>query len=139
METIDGKYYKISSYKELVNQKTNPNSNNVFYISDFEEMNDKTGLLQLRAEKPLTSIFNQNILPQEGLFLFNPDTNKAMEDIFNTDWDSSPNKLLPFECFNIHKDLADYINRKIAKYGITKKYIYPQLSEDVLKIKDIEY
>jgi len=34
---------------------------------------------------------------------------------------------VPFNCYNIKKDLAEYIRRKIKINGIDDKFIYPEL------------
>ena len=36
----------------------------------------------IRTNKPMTSIYNQNIIPQEGLFIFNPFSEKTLEEIY---------------------------------------------------------
>ena len=87
----------------------------------------------------MTSIYNQNIIPQEGLFIFNPFSQKTLEDIFNADlnkdgWNLA---LTPFDCFNIHKDLAEYLRRKIdVRFKINKGFIYPNLNDEARKIKE---
>jgi hypothetical protein len=86
--------------------------------------------LKIRTAKPLTSIYNQNIIPQEGLFIFNLSNETPIEDIFKTN-------LTPFDCFNIHKDLAEYLKRKIdVRYKINKGFIYPNLNDEARKIKE---
>jgi hypothetical protein len=119
--------------------------NSIFYISDFERKGESTGEkrpfrhLMIRTNKPLTSVYNQNIIPQEGLFIFNPFSQKTLEDIFNTDlnkdgWNLA---LKPFDCFNIHKDLAEYLRRKIdVRFKINKSFIYPNLNDEARKIKE---
>ena len=118
-------------------------SNWIFYISDFDEGN--TGDAQADSKiavknrgKLLTSIYNQNIIPQEGLFIFNPFSRKTIDEIFNIGNEDGTNLALkPFACFNIKKDLADYIRRHIKMtYKIDTNFIYPKLTSDAENIKN---
>ncbi len=93
----------------------------------------------IRTNKPLTSIYNQNIIPQEGLFIFNPHSQKTLEEIFNPDLtkDDWNLELRLFDFFNIHKDLAEYLRRKIdVSYKVNKGFIFPNLNEEARKIKE---
>ena len=138
-------YPDINSFSGFGDYNGNPKSNSIFYISDFERKGESSGeakpygRLMIRTKKPLTSIYNQNIIPQEGLFIFNPFSQKTLEDIFNTDlnkdgWNLA---LTPFDCFNIHKDLAEYLRRKIdVRFKINKSFIYPNLNDEAKKIKE---
>jgi hypothetical protein len=135
----------IKTFKELGDERGNKKSNNIFYISDFERKGESTGdkkafsKLMIRTVKPLTSVYNQNIIPQEGLFIFNPFSEKTLEEIFNPDLNKSGWNLAltPFDCFNVHKDLAEYLKRKIDKrHKINKSFIYPNLNDEAKKIKE---
>jgi hypothetical protein len=44
--------------------------------------------------------------------------------------------LAPFLCYNIRKDLADYIRRKINFKRIENSYIYPELKTFAKKVKE---
>jgi hypothetical protein len=140
------RYPDINSIGNLVDDDVNSKSNFAYYISDFETKAKLSGEnrpnrhLMIRTSKPLTSIYNQNIIPQEGLFIFNPFREKTLEDIFNTDLDEGGWNLAltPFDCFNIHKDLAEYLRRKIdVQFEINKSFIYPILNDEARKIKEI--
>jgi len=138
-------YPDIKSFNDFGDNNGNPKSNGIFYISDFERKGESIGAtrpfgnLMIRTKKPLTSIYNQNIIPQERLFIFNPFSQKTLEDIFNTDlnkdgWNLA---LTPFDCFNIHKDIAEYLRRKIdVRFKINKGFIYPNLNDEARKIKE---
>lgn len=139
-------YPEIKSFTDIGDKIENPLSNSIFYISDFERKGESTGetnpfgKLMIRTKKPITSVYNHNIIPQEGLFIFNPFSQKTLEEIFNIDlknggWNLA---LQPFDCFNIHKDLAEYLRRKIdKKFNINKSFIYPMLNDEAKKIKEI--
>ena len=109
------------------------NQNSIFYISDFE---DKPDAKSFRDERPITTIYNQNIIPQEGLFIFNPFSTKPLEDCFNTDHHQDGNnlELTPFLCVNIKKDLVEYVRRKIKFKGIDTSFIYPELRKDCSRL-----
>lgn len=119
----NGSFPRISSFYEWENSK-----NSIFYISDFEDKPIKTSF---REERPITTIYNQNIIPQEGLFIFNPFPSKPLEDCFNTEHNEDGNNLnlIPFLCVNIRKDLGEYVRRKISFKGIDDKFIYPDLKD----------
>lgn len=140
-----GKYPSIEDFKKTIHAQNLKNSNFIFYISDFEEKGESTGKrkpsknLMIRTDKPYTLTYNQNIIPQEGLFIFNPYPEKTLEDIFNPNlFENGVNlNLKPFDCFNIHKDLAKYLRRKINVINqIDKSFIYPNLNEDTQRIKE---
>jgi hypothetical protein len=119
-----GSFPRISSFYSWED-----NQNSIFYISDFEEKPDAKSF---RDERPITTIYNQNIIPQEGLFIFNPFSTKPLEDCFDTDHSQDGNNLnlVPFICVNIKKDLAEYVRRKIKFKGIDNNFIYPDLRKD---------
>ncbi len=117
-----GSFPKISSFFGWED-----NQNSIFYISDFEDKPENPR--SFVDERPITTFYNQNIIPQEGLFIFNPFPKKPLENCFNTDHDADGNNLdlIPFSCFNINKDLSEYIRRKIKLKGIDNAFIYPDL------------
>jgi FRG domain len=134
------------------NNKFSPNSrsNFVCYISDFEDNKQKAPTLKTnipsqqnaRQQRPLTTYYNHNIIPQEGFFVFNPYPDKPLEECFSegsrkTATESMGNlNLAPFMCYNIRKDLADYIRRKIKFQGISNAYIYPDLENFAEIVKE---
>ena len=117
-----GHFPKLNSFKDW-----EQNVNSIFYISDFE--NNRTPSQGFKDVRPITTYYNLNILPQEGLFIFSPLPTTPLEDCFNTNHyqDGNNLELLPFNCFNIRKDIAEYIRRKIEFNGIDSKFIYPAL------------
>jgi len=124
--------------------------NFVCYLSDFEMNIQPVSTLQsqipaqysLQRNRPLTTYYNQNIIPQQGLFVFNPNPVKPLEEIFNTLQSTTKRlkvgslSLSPFFCYNIRKDLADYIRRKISKRFITNSFIYPDLRNFLKQVKE---
>ena len=87
----------------------------VYYISDFEVKDQ-------RQIKPLTTFYNLNILPQEGLFIFNPDEREPLEKLAAQ---KDPHSRII--CYNINKDLAEMVKLTINKSGINQLFIYPEL------------
>ena len=104
----------------------NPDTRKLFYLSDYEADNIK---------EPLTTIYNQNIIPQKGVFIFNPSHEKPLEAYFEKSINHDP-YMSQFMCYNIRKDLAEYIRRKIASKGIIKNLIYPDVRANANKIKE---
>lgn len=110
-----GIFPELSSFISL-DEKTKK----VFFISDFEK--EKVPKKRFKENRPITTYYNLNILPQEGLFLFSPVPDIPIEDMFDNVY------LNPFHCVNIKKDLAEYIRRKIEFKGVDSKFIYPDLN-----------
>lgn len=117
-----GHFPQLNSFKDWEN-----NVNSIFYISDFE--NNRVPSKGFKDIRPMTTYYNLNILPQEGLFIFSPFPTKPLEDCFTTNhWQDGNNlELMPFNSFNIRKDLSEYIRRKIEYKGVDNKFIYPEL------------
>jgi hypothetical protein len=88
---------------------------NVYYISDFEVKDQ-------RQIKPLTTFYNLNILPQEGLFVFSPHETDPLEHVAATQ--DPGHKII---CYNINKDLAEMIRLTTNKSGVNQSFIYPDL------------
>lgn len=111
--------------------------NLIFYISDFEDKRIPTR--SFTDERPITTFYNLNIIPQQGLFIFNPFPTKPLEDCFNTANSIIKGKdleLFPFNCINIRKELANHIFSKIQIKGIDKNFIYPNLSSYCEKLTE---
>ena len=110
--------YEYRSLDYVINnfRLTETATDNLFYLSDYETNNSN-------RRHPLTTIYNQNIIPQKGLFIFNPLPEVPLEKFFS----KTDNKKPAFRCFNIKKDLTEYIKRKIASKGINRLLIYPEL------------
>ena len=71
------------------------------------------------------------------MFIFNPYSQKSLEEIFNPNPESPSLHLYPFDCFNIHKDLSEYLRRKIdVRDKINTKFIYPKLNYEAYTIKE---
>ena len=89
-------------------------------------------------------INNTNIINQKGLFFYNNNPYKPLEDAYYDDAVSIKshlgtkkfNELLIHDefggCYNIHKSLAPYILDILKSKGITKDFIYP----DIYKMKN---
>jgi hypothetical protein len=137
-EFSSGGFPQLSTFYDWGDDESNPNKNGIFYISDYENKKPKGARISFKDNRPMTTIYNQNILPQEGLFIFNPFSSKPVEDCFNVNqFDEGWNlQLTPFTCVNIKKDIAEYIRRKINKEGINIQYIYPQITQLVAHFKE---
>lgn len=133
-------YPPITAFRNF-GDENNVNSNSLFILSDFETTTqiDYRGQLKVKTTKPITSLYNQNIIPQEGLLMYNPFKDRPIENLFNVKLHSEGQNLHldPFKCFNIHKDLTEYLRRLIStKHGIKKNLIYPHLYDDSIGIKE---
>lgn len=143
--TMGKLYPSLVDFTSFGDANKEPMANGVFYISDFEVRGESlTGgkgptKLRVKQRRPYTMVLNQNIIPQKGLFIFNPFSEKPMEDIFNVPRYAEGSNLMlaPFECFNIHKDLAEYTRRRLAKRReVDRSFIYPNLTEEAARAKN---
>lgn len=126
MQINGGAFMKLSSFYEWA---TSPNA--FFYITDFENKFNRRSKKGFQDQRPLTILFNQRIIPQEGLFVFNPSPTMPLEDRFNLPKEGSNLHLKKMTCINIKKSLSDYVRRRIKKPGsdVDKLFIYPQLDD----------
>jgi hypothetical protein len=136
-----GVYPSIDSFSGF-GDESNPHSNATFLISDFED-NGRVAYPHHRLtvsnhRKPYTSLFNQNIIPQEGLLMYNPFSDRPVEQLFNIRPDEGGWNLdlEQIRCFNIHKDLSEYLRRLLLDEGINHSYIYPHLYDNAKTIKE---
>ncbi|MEP7110732.1 MAG: FRG domain-containing protein [Ferruginibacter sp.] len=120
-----------------------PRPGHLFMLTDIKRGNDGMYDSNDPFKKVLmATIYNQNIIPQEGLFIFNPHAEFPMEHLFNSELigalplneESVPNS--SFMVYNIHKRLGEYVKRKIAMQGFTKDYIMPDLRDYSKRIKE---
>jgi len=126
-----------------------PKSNSCYYLSDYEP--DGFSLDEFSYNKPYptrqpqiqkgliqTSIFNQNIVPQDGLLVFNPHEDKCLEEMFNISVSEKGANLdlSKFYCYNIHKRLIPYIKSTILEpKSINYKFMFPNMYDIVNEIK----
>jgi hypothetical protein len=145
LDISETSYPSILDFVDFGESNDNINGNSIFYLSDFENRGESTGdstparKLMIRTRRPITSVYNHNIIPQEGLLMFNPFYSKSIEEIFKPNFQSDGYNLhlTPFDCFNIHKDLSDYLRRKVeVRFKINKSFIYPELKDEARKIKE---
>ncbi len=108
---------KVDDYFKYVDQK-----NKIYFLSDFEDF----AIKKKNIIGQFTSIYNQNIIPQEGMLIFNPFPTDPFEEYFSK---ASPSKK-PIYCVNIHKHMAEYIRRRLKKKRITKSFIYPSIMDN---------
>lgn len=120
---------EMGSFKKVFESVRDPQKGvkRIFYLSDFTEKNSN--------RPPLTSVFNQNIIPQKGLFLFNPSRTIPMET-YLIEICSQAKNLQGFTCYNINKGLSEYIQRKIASQGYNKDFIFPDLNTVIHRITE---
>ena len=138
---ISKKYYPSITTMRDLGDENNPNANVLFILSDFETttQEDYQGQLKVKSHKPVTSLYNQNLIPQEGLLMYNPFKDRPVESLFNVDPNGVGQNLHlgKFKCYNIHKDLSEYLGRLIAnRHGIKKSFMYPYLYDDAKAIKE---
>lgn len=88
-------------------------------LTYFSDMNDDTDI-QFALNN------NVNIINQKGVFIWNSEPFKPIEQAGNEQYGNSDFEKYRFsKCFNIHKSLVPYIRQKLRKDGVTKSYIYP--------------
>lgn len=109
---------------------------------------DKNDMSILIPDKEFYKIMNSvNIINQEGLFFYNNHPWYPIERTYSEyiEWvrketgEEKFNKLKILDtfsgCFNIHKSLIPAIKEKLKELGITKDYIYPNMSKFNKEVK----
>ena len=68
-----------------------------------------------------------NIINQQGVFIWNSEPFKPIEQVGNEQYGDKQDVIYRFsKCYNINKSLANYIRDRIAKECISENYIYPK-------------
>jgi hypothetical protein len=111
LQVVSGNMFpSITGFAEFARRKEA-----ICYISDFE-VSDNSKI------RPVTTIYNLNILPQKGLFIFNPSETHPLENVGDGKYKKSK-----IACYNINKDLAELIRLTINQNSINRDFIYPDL------------
>jgi len=120
-----------------------PNPGHLFRLTDIKlDLNGNCDPNDPFKKVLMATIYNQNIIPQEGLFIFNPHADIPIEALFSKEHirdfplneENIPNS--SFMVYNIHKRLGEYVKRKIALQGYTKDYIMPDLKDYSKRIRE---
>ncbi len=103
----------------------------MFPIAYFSDKDTDSGILfSLNNSK--------NILNQAGVFTWNSDSSKPIEMVGDENYpQKNPNEDNGYRfctCFNIHKNLADHVRKRLESDGITKEFIYPTPEVDTWAI-----
>ncbi len=90
-----------------------------FPLTYFSDINEETDI-QFSLNNSM------NIINQQGVFIWNSDPFKPIEQVGNEQYGEKGDVIYRFsKCYNINKKLANYIREKIKKEGIDENYIYP--------------
>ena len=74
---------------------------------------------------------SKNILNQEGVFIWNADPSKPVEIVGDEEFyidkqEEDGEKIYRFcSCYNIHKELSNYVRNRLNADGIIREFIYP--------------
>ncbi len=84
---------------------------------------------------------SENIRKQEGVFTWNAHYSKPLEVVGNEQYseaklESEPDDYRFCECYNINKELADYIINKLSEVNISKETMYPDKEINARHIYD---
>lgn len=139
------------------------NITNKYFSAAIKQFHNGIKFNQLDYEKHLASypillvteknesyriINNANISNQEGLFFYNNDPQKPIEEVYAEELNSIQNSIgidvvneNNYEekfasCLNIHKNLRSYVLHKLSYHNATDKFVYPnnnQLKKDILR------
>ena len=128
---------RTSNTKRLNNDDKNKDdksysSERLVYVSDFEESeseNEKDNVKYIGGAG--TALYNQNIIPQQGLFIFNPSRTIPLEEYKFNDKESGN---VQIRCCNIHKALNPLLYKKLAASAVNKAFIYPTIGNIVASI-----
>ena len=111
---------KVNDYFQFIDRQ-----NDIFMLTDFE---DEHIMVKKRSNTHFTSIYNQNIIPQEGMLIFNPFHDQPFEAYFQ----NSEPSINPISCVNVHKHIVEYIRRRLKKKGIVEDFIYPKIQQNAV-------
>ncbi|KEY20347.1 FRG domain-containing protein [Kaistella antarctica] len=93
-----------------------------FELTYFSDLNEGTDI-QFSLNNSM------NIINQQGVFIWNSDPFKPIEQVGNEQLIERTDVIYRFsKCYNINKNLVDYVREKIKKEGIDKNFIYPNPS-----------
>ena len=120
-EMLDSPEIRIGKNKP--ERKTSPSR--LYYLAEVKKFGKKMGYN--------LSLFNQNIILQRGLFIFNPSRTIPLEE-YNFSGNGSTKKKI--SCYNIHKNLSGYIRDKIAESKVTGSFIYPDVKNVIALLKN---
>jgi len=79
---------------------------------------------------------SKNILNQEGVFTWNADPSKPLEQMGNEQIQEEEGEDTNYrfsQCYNIHKHLEKHVRARIEKEGVTKDFIYPEQTDTAWK------
>lgn len=84
---------------------------------------------------------NENVIAQEGLFVYNPEAEKALNEFYGKrfeDATDSTDELFygKMQCWDIHKSLAEYIQERLRQIDITHATMYPNNEELIREVKN---
>lgn len=97
----------------------------LFYMPGYSDEGINFAIPSLPSFKLVYNQHNLNIINQQGMFVFNADSKKPLEDIFNSR-SNNPFELRRIKCWNIHKSLNEYIFDYLGTKGKTHEFMYPQ-------------
>lgn len=109
----------------------------------YKEVNKNSMHILLPDTESYKILNNTNIINQQGLFFYNNDALKPLEETYLEFADYTKEylgekkfkEMLMLDtlsnCFNIHKSLIPYIKEKLKEKGITSDFVYP----DAYKMK----
>lgn len=119
----------------------------------YKEVNMNAMHILLPDDESYKILNNTNIINQKGLFFYNNNPTKPLEETYlvfaqlvkKQLGEEKFNEMLMIEtfanCFNIHKSLAPYVREKLNERGITRDFVYPdtyKMREEVLKAATIK-
>jgi hypothetical protein len=114
--------------KELTNSKGTSSLENCLDLAKKYELlriSDKKLIFKdINFPLPYTNT-NENIEAQSGLFLLNTTQDIPLENITKKESNENLSKK-NITCYNIHKNLAEYVNKYLEEQGITKEKMFPQ-------------
>ncbi|MEJ2884362.1 FRG domain-containing protein [Pedobacter sp. GR22-6] len=101
----------------------------LFYLPGYQDRGTRFTIPSRPGFQLVYNQHNLNIINQEGLFVFNSDSEHPLEDYFNDGKFTSFNRtfsLKKIHCWDIHKSFGEYILNRLSYKGITRDFIYPQ-------------
>jgi hypothetical protein len=110
---------KMLHQKSLIEHITKIERLMIFPLTYFSDINEETDI-QFSLNNSM------NIINQQGVFVWNADPFKPIEQVGNEQYGKKEDVIYRFsKCYNINKELVNYVREKIKNEGIDENYIYP--------------
>ncbi|GAB1443521.1 hypothetical protein MASR2M39_23620 [Ignavibacteriales bacterium] len=132
-QTLNKKILNKTANEIALGNRNVDDPNYIVFLSDFIRIDYSKPLsrnnAKLRSNPRIVSNYNQNILPQMGVFVINNHSELSLEEsLENYKDDEERVDELQIRCFNINKNLSSQIKKiLLTKHNIDHDFLFPNL------------